>query len=265
MKLRIIAGVTLFPLVIILVVLGGLPLRAALFIVSTVALHELYNSIFTTTTRLIYWGHVALVLYYIFLPYALQYFFPILLVWMLFNISVMVFTFPRIQPQHVFANFILPMYSGIFLSTIYLIREMSPYLVWLVFIGAWGSDIFAYFVGKFIGKRKLIPNLSPNKTVEGAIGGVIGGGILGIIYWLLLAHVPFLVTSQSNIFTFAVICGVLAFFSQIGDLSASAIKRHVGIKDFGKIIPGHGGAMDRFDSVIIAAPILYVFLLFYVV
>ena len=261
MKTRIIYGLTLFPLVIVLLIAGGPALRIALFIVSSIALHELYNSIFTTSTRLIYWGHFAIALYYIFLYQVIYYFFPIILLWMLFNISVMVFTYPRITPQHVFANFILPMYGGVFLSTVYLIREISPYLVWLIFIGAWGSDIFAYFVGKFFGKRKLVPNLSPNKTIEGAIGGVIGGAILGLVYGLILTQISSI--DQRNIFIYSAICGALAIFSQIGDLSASAIKRHMNIKDFGKIIPGHGGAMDRFDSVITVAPLLYLFLLFY--
>lgn len=260
MKTRIVFGVLLFPLVILLIVLGGSVLRGALFAVSVIALYELDRSLFKTKTRFVYWGFLALALYYWFLPYSLVYFFPFLLLWMLFNMVAMVFTYPRITPSLVFASAVLPIYSGVFLSTIYLIREINAYWVWLIFAGAWGSDIFAYFVGKAMGKHKLVPLLSPSKTREGAIGGVLGGAIVGVTYWYVLTLLG--IYAQHPV-TFAVICMVLAVFSQLGDLCASAIKRHMSIKDFGKLIPGHGGIMDRFDSVLIVAPILYVFLLFY--
>lgn len=260
MKTRIIFGLLLFPLVVILINMGGWALRAALFVVSTIALYELDRALFATKTRFVYWGFLALAVYYWFLPQSLAYFFPFLLLWMLLNMVAMVFTYPRLTPSLVFASAVLPIYSGVFLSTIYLIRAVNTYWVWLIFAGAWGSDIFAYFVGKALGKHKLIPDLSPNKTREGAMGGVLGGALVGIAYWYIL---NLLGIHTESPWVFALICMVLAMFSQLGDLAASAIKRHMDIKDFGKLIPGHGGIMDRFDSVLVVAPILYVFLLFY--
>ena len=260
MKTRIVFGLLLFPLVIVLIVMGGDTLRGALFVVSSIALYELDRTLFKTKTRFVYWGFLALALYYWFLPYSLMYFFPFLLLWMLFNMVAMVFTYPRITPALVFASAVLPIYSGVFLSTIYLIREINAYWVWLIFVGAWGSDVFAYFVGKAFGKHKLVPSLSPSKTREGALGGVLGGALVGLAYWYILLQLGI---ESPHPLTFVLICAVLAMFSQLGDLCASAIKRHMRIKDFGKLIPGHGGIMDRFDSVLIVAPILYVFLLFY--
>lgn len=124
--------------------------------------------------------------------------------------------------------------------------------VWLVYIIAFGSDTFAYFTGKMFGRHKLYPEVSPNKTVEGAIGGIIGCTILSIIYFDYL---------RINKYIYIIIFSVSAsVFSMAGDLAASKIKRESGIKDFGNILPGHGGILDRFDSVLFVAPIVYYFI-----
>ncbi len=123
--------------------------------------------------------------------------------------------------------------------------------VWLVYIIAFGSDTFAYFTGKLFGKHKLYPVVSPNKTIEGAIGGIIGSAILSLIYFNYLSINKFL-----YIIIFSVSASV---FSMTGDLAASKIKREYGIKDFGYLLPGHGGILDRFDSVLFVAPAVYYF------
>lgn len=142
-----------------------------------------------------------------------------------------------------------------FLSIILL--RYSPhgnYLYMLVFIGAWSTDSFAYFIGKKFGKHKLIPEVSPNKTVEGAIGGVAGCVIAYCVYGLIL--VKFFDTSVK--FLPLVIMGlIIGVVDQIGDLIASYIKREQGIKDYGTIFPGHGGVMDRFDSILAIAPVIF--------
>ena len=125
---------------------------------------------------------------------------------------------------------------------------MSKILVWLVFLSSWGADTCAYCVGRLFGKHKMAPVLSPKKSVEGAVGGVIGAGLLGFIF----AHV-----FHEPTVAYAVICAAGALISMVGDLAASAIKRDKGIKDYGKLIPGHGGVLDRFDSVIFTAPVIY--------
>lgn len=119
--------------------------------------------------------------------------------------------------------------------------------VWLVVLSAFGADIFAYFTGTFVGKHKLCPSISPKKTVEGAIGGVVGS----IVLCALFAH--FLM--RDNL-TLAVLFGAVGgVVSQFGDLTASVMKRKLGVKDWGTLIPGHGGILDRIDSIMFAAPV----------
>ena len=132
--------------------------------------------------------------------------------------------------------------------------EMGEYLFYLIFIGAWCADSFAYFVGVAIGKHKLIPKVSPKKTVEGAIGGILGAVVGFLIYGACLAY--FVEGLEVNYIGMAVSAVGIAIVSQLGDLVTSFIKREQGIKDYGKVLPGHGGIMDRFDSIIAVAPVL---------
>ena len=135
----------------------------------------------------------------------------------------------------------------------------GKYLYLLVFIGAWVCDIFAYFTGKFFGKHKLIPEISPKKTIEGAIGGTIFTIIAFALYVLILDKC---FNYQLNYIVLIVLGLIVAIVSQIGDLIASSIKRQYNIKDYGFIFPGHGGVLDRFDSVMLVAPVIYVFFVF---
>lgn len=128
----------------------------------------------------------------------------------------------------------------------------------LIFICAWGTDTFAYLTGKAFGKHKLIPHVSPNKTVEGSIGGVIGAVLLCVLYLAITSNLMSIQILTGNIYIQGIIIGLIgSVFSQLGDLTASSIKRDTGIKDFGWIFPGHGGFMDRFDSVIFISPFLF--------
>ena len=125
--------------------------------------------------------------------------------------------------------------------------------VWLIFLSSWGCDTCAYCVGMLLGKHKMAPKLSPKKSVEGGIGGIVGAALLGAIFALAANKIT---GAGVNPGQYAIICGVGGMISQIGDLAASAIKRNHNIKDYGKLIPGHGGILDRFDSVIFTAPII---------
>ena len=154
--------------------------------------------------------------------------------------------------------------------TIYIVLSMS--CVWpaketfdtatmlLTFICAWSCDTFAYFTGRFLGKHKLIPHVSPNKTVEGSVGGVVGAMVICIVYLLIVKNVfDTNMLQWSNVVVEGAVYGLVGgALSQLGDLIASAIKRDTGIKDFGWIFPGHGGFMDRFDSVMFIAPIMFI-------
>lgn len=121
--------------------------------------------------------------------------------------------------------------------------------IWLIFLLAFGSDTFAYFAGNLFGKNKLSPKISPNKTIEGSLGGIIGDIILIIIYNYFFEIGPII-----KLVPLAIIGSVV---SQLGDLIASKIKRTTGIKDYGNLIPGHGGVLDRFDSILLSAPVIY--------
>ena len=150
----------------------------------------------------------------------------------------------------IFASIFIIMYVPTLMGSIIKIADIS--YVWSLYITAWGSDTFAYLTGSLIGKNKIksIAHISPNKTLEGSIGGIIGALILNIIY---VKYAP-LNINLTYVIIFSIIGAIL---SQLGDLVASYIKRKTGIKDFGNLIPGHGGIMDRFDSIVFIAPIFY--------
>ena len=133
--------------------------------------------------------------------------------------------------------------------------EHGKFVFFLVFIAAWGCDTFAYLVGTLIGKHKLIPEISPKKTVEGAIGGIVATMLLFALYGFLVGRYLGNGT-QPRYFVLMAYGFVLAIVGQIGDLIASAIKREHGIKDYGNILPGHGGIMDRFDSILAVSTVL---------
>ena len=148
-------------------------------------------------------------------------------------------------------------YVSIMLSFIYQTRmiENGAYIVWLIFLCSWGCDTCAYCVGVLLGKHKMAPILSPKKSVEGAIGGVCGAFLLTLLYsFIFRAQMG---VSLKEMLILGLISAVGGLISMVGDLAASAIKRNYEIKDYGTLIPGHGGILDRFDSVIITAPIIY--------
>ena len=170
---------------------------------------------------------------------------------------VYVFTFPQYEASQVMAAFFSFAYAPVMFSFIYQTRELQYgiYLVWMIFISSWVCDTFAYLTGILIGKHKMTPKLSPKKSIEGAVGGVAGAALAGGLYGYFI--VEGVVSGQQITWIFALIGGIGAMISQIGDLAASAIKRNHNIKDYGHLIPGHGGIMDRFDSVIFTAPMIY--------
>lgn len=154
--------------------------------------------------------------------------------------------------------------SSVFMSVIYvtvgftsliLLRdsENGKYIFWLVFVGAWITDTMAYFTGFLFGRHKLIPEISPKKTVEGAIGGTLFAGLAYVLYGYIISRITGVDMHLIMLFIAGIIAAVVA---QFGDLIASVIKRQAGIKDYGNIFPGHGGILDRFDSIIALAPFL---------
>ncbi len=149
----------------------------------------------------------------------------------------------------------LVVYISFGFASLILLRDTKGMAVLpLAFLLPWGCDTMAYFGGRLFGKHKLIPEVSPKKTVEGAISGSIGAAVIAVLYGLLIdsltkAEAHYILLAFSGLF--------VSVLSQCGDLIMSLIKREHGIKDYGTIFPGHGGVLDRFDSILIAAPTLY--------
>lgn len=168
-----------------------------------------------------------------------------------------VVTFPKFRAEQVAAAVFSFLYAPLMLSFVYLTRVsfQGIYLVWLILISSWGCDTCAYAVGMLIGRKKIFPRLSPKKSLEGCIGGVAGAALIGGLYGYFFVEQAFPDRKVAGIIAF--ICAVGAVMSIVGDLAASAIKRNHDIKDYGKLIPGHGGIMDRFDSMTVTAPMIY--------
>ena len=172
-----------------------------------------------------------------------------------------VISYPKYNTQQIMAAFFGIFYVPVMLSFIYQTRMLEDgfQLVWLIFLSAWGCDTCAYCTGVLIGKHKLAPILSPKKSIEGGIGGILGAALIGVLYGLAINYWG---NAAADLLQYAIIGAVGGAISQIGDLAASAIKRYHNIKDYGKLIPGHGGILDRFDSVIFTAPIIFYLSLF---
>ena len=180
---------------------------------------------------------------------------PLLLVaFLMVLMGVYVVTFPKYKTDEITAPFFGLVYVALMLSFLYQTRMVpiegknTPIVYFLIFICSWGCDTCAYAVGMLIGKHKMAPILSPKKSIEGGIGGIVGAALLGAIYGMIF---------DLDIRGCVILCAAGGAVSQIGDLAASAIKRNHNIKDYGHLIPGHGGILDRFDSVIFTAPIIY--------
>lgn len=177
---------------------------------------------------------------------------------------IYVFAFPRFDFKIVAYAIFGALYTPLFVTAIDLIRDLNngKFVFWLVFISSWICDTCAYLVGCSIGKHKLAPVLSPKKSIEGAIGGVAGSVIVAFIFGYFVEYKLF--GGHNNVVPYMIICFIGAIISQVGDLFASAIKRNNDIKDYGTLIPGHGGILDRFDSVIFVAPIIYLLALVFI-
>lgn len=171
-------------------------------------------------------------------------------------LATTVLQFPYFDIKKLFATLLGILYVGLLFGFLLQLRNLPQgnYLLIFLFVLNWLSDTFAYFVGKASGKTKLAPKVSPNKTVEGSLGGIFGA----VIGSLLLGSYILDLT----IFQLIVIGGTVSIFGQLGDLAESALKRMADIKDSGNLIPGHGGVLDRFDSVLFTAPLLYMYIVF---
>lgn len=261
-KQRAISAVILVIIAAITLYFGGALTCLVMCAVSLIGVMELLRIYGLNKKGLGYAANGATVFYYALLYFDLhQFILPLIAVYMLVILAIYVLTYPNYKDKEIMAAFFAFVYVGVMLSYVYLIRDMKHglILVLLIFVSSWGNDTCAYLVGRAIGKHKMSPILSPKKSIEGLIGGIVGAGILGVVFGLIYNH--FMQVAHS-VWIFALIGAVCALPAVIGDLAASAIKRNNDIKDYGKLIPGHGGILDRFDSIIFTAPIMYYLILY---
>ena len=264
---RLASGVVLLAIAIGSMSYGGGVLAAILCVVSLVAFRELTKALKCAGSAgknrmpngLEWAGLLGIAAYYLVLYFVGEdiYLLMCIVGTFLAVMFVYVLAFPRYNANQTMAAVFSYFYAPVLLSFVYQTRmaEAGIYTVWMILISSWGCDTCAYAVGKLIGRKKIFPALSPKKSLEGCIGGVLGAGLIGWLYGYFFVEKAF--PDERIAWAIAVICGVGAVMSMVGDLAASAIKRNHDIKDYGKLIPGHGGIMDRFDSMIVTAPMTY--------
>lgn len=246
---------------IIFIFLGGYWLKGFTFVVSLIGLNEFYKALKHKEFRPIdIIGYILLITFYLVNNnFELLMFILILGTFALLCLPVINLNYTFIDVAVTILGFI---YVCVFFSFIPLVNSKvgGQYLVWMIFLSSWLADTTAYYSGKYLGKRKLCPKVSPKKTIEGSIGGLLGStigcGIFGIIISRFVPEVAVV-----HYFIIGALCGIMG---QFGDLVASSVKRYVGIKDYSNLIPGHGGILDRFDSILFNATVVFYYLTFIV-
>lgn len=256
---RLGSGIVLLIIMFTAIFFGGDVLFGLILLTSLIGMYELYRVFHVEKKIPGIAGYLTACVYFVLLRENLisDYGMMLLAGFLLLLMSFYVIGYPRFQIKQIMAAFLSFFYVAFLLACIYQIRNMESgaYLVWIVFIGSWGSDTCAYAVGRLFGKHKAFPVLSPKKSWEGCAGGVLGAALIGLIYGLIFQ--TNIQTPTNPVLLIPLVAGISSVFAQIGDLAASAIKRENDIKDYGTLIPGHGGIMDRFDSVIFIAPAVY--------
>lgn len=263
MLTRIITALVGIPVLLFIVISGGWILRFSIIALAVVGFYEFCNAVSKKYNPMRYLGYVSVVM----IANGVLYDHQPLEIFLATLIIVVLVAVVTNYPKYTIVDASITVFGVLYLGFLFpfasLVREMAmgEFFVWLIFISAWGTDTCAYFAGSFLGKNKLAPALSPNKTIEGAAGGVIGAALLGFVYAFVYgtyynnAIMPYL-------FVIPLVTALGSVVAQFGDLSASTIKRTLKVKDFGYILPGHGGILDRFDSVLFTAPFIYMALYF---
>lgn len=256
---RLISGVIVLAIAVAAMLLGGNILFAFVALISLIGMTELYKTSGIEKEWPGYAGYLAAIIYeaviWLGTPNGGL---MAVAVGVLLIMAVYVFTFPKYKADEIFCAISGIVYVTVLMSFIYQVRMLGDglYIIPLIFICAWGNDTCAYCVGMLIGKHKMSPKLSPKKSIEGFVGGIAGAVIIGCIYGHFFGSQ--LTSLSSPVVACGIISGVGALIAVVGDLAASAIKRDKGIKDYGRLIPGHGGILDRFDSILFTAPVVYI-------
>ena len=257
LKTRVISAVFIALFAFLTGFFGGIWLCAGMMLISLQGLFELYraNKIEKSTFAVI--SYLNTIAIYTFMFFKMEkYMIFLLMVSILLYMGIYVFKFHKYRFSQVSVSFVGVFYIAVMLMYVYLIRRLDNgiFFVWMIYAGSWGSDVGAYTFGSLFGKHKLVPNLSPKKTIEGAVGGILASAFWGTLFALLFG--PY-IGMEMPFLTCPLMAAAAAIVAQIGDLAASAIKRQCEIKDFGSCLPGHGGILDRYDSILFVAPLVY--------
>ncbi len=275
MKIRFFSGAAAAALLIVVVLSHQIVLTVALAVIALIGIHEYYSAISTAGDKpLKIAGYISCGLI---IPLGFSGFEGLWSEWVLFTrfydfillsiflligtvISFSVFAPHRYNPRDVSLTLSGIIYVPFLFSFILLIRNMpeGSRLVWMIFLGGWITDIFAFFAGVMFGKHKLIPAISPKKTIEGAAGGIIACVAVFALFGYLMRKWDYLTDIPFG--AYIPLGFIVSLVSQLGDLTASSVKRYAGIKDFGRIMPGHGGVLDRLDSLLLVSPVVYFYL-----
>ena len=255
---RVLSGIVLAILLFGTCILGGIAWFLFTAVFALGGIYEFYKIYGLQKSPEGFIGYAVTAGYFALVWFDLRGWIPMLLVLafvLLMGIHVIRFT--KTTAEQALASAFGLVYPVVLFSFLYFIRsEYGVFLALLVFAGSWGADIFAWRIGSLFGKHRLPTSISPKKTWEGIIGGLLGAAILGFGYGMVIRLIP-----GADVHPSVPVCIILAVLttpiSIFGDLTASAFKRHSGIKDFSNLIPGHGGVLDRFDSVMFVAPVLF--------
>jgi len=257
---RAITGAIILVLVVSLVFIGGIPLVVFCTVASLAGLKELYTALSGKHQNIHWVGYLFTVVYFAALYVVGSVYLQLILLtlFMLVVQSCLVVFFKKLPLKECVGTVYGFLYIPFLLIFLVLVREheLGNRFVWLIFTSAFACDTFAYLTGVTIGKHKLKNSPSPIKSVEGLFGGIFGAALVGGLFGFFLSR--FTDIAATNFILQAVIISAIGAVSCIvGDMAASAIKRNTGIKDFGSIFPGHGGAVDRLDSILFTAPVVY--------
>ncbi len=261
MKTRILTGLALAAVLVLVVFSNIYIITGAIALISLVGMYEFYKAAeIKSHTGLCISGYIAGLAVVLRQYIPQEFYIPLIYVFMLCLFVIMLKDHKRVSVADAGMVIFSVIYIPLFLSTLTGIYQLDNgiYYLWLVFIGAFMTDTFAYFSGCFFGKHKLCPEISPKKTVEGSIGGSLCSVVIVLLYGLLIDK---RFGIEVNYIKLAVLGLLIAAISQIGDLTASIIKRRYGVKDYGNLFPGHGGILDRLDSIIAVAPLVYAYII----
>lgn len=268
MKTRVISGIFIVLFALVVIYIGGASMYIVGAILSVIGLKEFYMAISGKLSKDNYVSMVFAVFFFISAYFRnIELSMVLAMLYMLCNFIYLLKNHENIRLQDFFGNIFAMLYivPSFIIMAIIRDRDYGVYLIILVFLSSATTDTFAYFIGKAIGKHKLAPKLSPNKTIEGSVGGSITSTVVFLACALIFNNYFDLFEVNTGSIVLLIIIGLIAsIVSQLGDLSASAIKRITGIKDYGHLIPGHGGVLDRMDSALFTAPALYIVLYIFV-